>query len=225
MLYKPDERVHRVVEIVAGDSAAPGWLEPGLRWGAYGIFWAHQKAAEHPTGRELSDRLDALNEAIALITETLGGWDRLTKRHDRVVMRAVDAFAGKDLEGDREAWHSLNRLRARIDKTRKTIEIGRGRKKRPDPSSSGEEACAMLIVVAWRLIQGCNAPGTGRSNDACEALWQMATGDPDPTTEHKRRRWRDRIKAANLELDGGDNRQVGDWATRLLEGPHPPLPE
>jgi hypothetical protein len=211
-LSASDGRLVKLVEIVAGNAPAPPWLELGLKAACFSVAYAHREATQQPGRKELREGLEKLRDAATHVLQTFTA-------PQRVVLRAIDDAAGLDIEGERQAWHSLHSLIERIDVTLAAIRPGRGRGKH-DPGATGEEVCAMFVAVAWRDTRDTAAPyASADTNRACNVLWELATGETLPENANSTERWRERILNANVALELKDDPFVST-ARRLLHNEH-----
>jgi hypothetical protein len=199
----------KLASLIAGDVTPPAWLADGLLAAASSVGFVARQAARQPGRTELRDRISDMRRAAAAVIDHL---------EDADVMRTVIAATEDDLDSDRDVWHGLQSLIGRADRTLAIhgLRPGKGRGKH-DPGRSGEEACALFVAVAWREVHGAAPPHTNAdANEACNALWELATGETLPENSNSTSRWRVEIQDANGKLDAGDADAGGENARRVL---------
>lgn len=112
-------------------------------------------------------------------------------------MRLLNAFGGDGHGLNTALLRGLVQLANRNKKM--AADTHPGGRKRQDPAAPPKEVCAMLIAVAWQETRGETAPGTGPSNLACIALWELAGKDP-PSGQNVKSSWYKYLQKANDEV-------------------------
>lgn len=205
-------KVIDIVQLIVGSDPAPAWLEPGIDAAVHALRWAIREEEEQLTRAADRESIEALRDGARCVFSTL---------HDHRVMDTLNALGGDDLSADNQAHHALLSLIARAERALGAVPVGRGRHK-SNLGSSPEAVCAILMVVAWRGVW-FRPPGhtASRTNNACNLLWEAATGEALPIISEPEKRWLAHIRKANLTLSNGDRDGHGQKASQVLGLPWP----